>query len=98
PPCGRTWIATRQPVVLDEWQRAEAVDGEGAITSIASWRGAYGPVVYQGTTYGLRAHEFRRFARLPELAARRFEIALDISSADRKDIALLCGNGWSLVD
>jgi hypothetical protein len=98
PTCGRTWITTRQPVVLDEWPAAHEVDDDGAITSIASWRGAYGPVVYQGTTYGLRAHEFRKFARLPDLAARPFEIALDISSADDKDVELLCRNGWSLVE
>ena len=98
PLCGRTWITTRQPIVLDEWMPADAPAGDGAITSVASWRGAYGPIAYRGTTYGLRVHEFRKFARLPELAARRFEIALDISSADVKDIELLCGNGWSLVE
>ncbi len=26
PTCGRTWIATRQPVVLSEWPRAERAD------------------------------------------------------------------------
>src|SRR4029453_13949437 len=43
-------------------------------------------------------HEFRKFARLPSLTARRFEIALDINPADVKDIKLLCGNGWSLIE
>jgi len=98
PTCGLRWITTRQPVVLDEWPPADAADGDGAISSIASWRGAYGPVVYQGRTYGLRVHEFRKFARLPDLATRPFEIALDISNADGKDIELLCRNGWSLVE
>jgi len=97
PLCGRTWITTRQPIVLDEWTPADAPRG-GAITSIASWRGAFGPVDYRGTTYGLRVHEFRKFARLPDLANRRFEVALDISGADAKDAELLCGNGWSLVE
>jgi hypothetical protein len=84
--------------VLDEWTMADPPADGGVITSIASWRGAYGPIAYRGTTYGLRAHEFRKFARLPDLAARRFEVALDISSADAKDVELLCGNGWSLVE
>jgi hypothetical protein len=98
PTCGLAWITTRQPIVLDEWPAARGCEGEGAITSIASWRGAYGPIVYEGTTYGLRAHEFRKFARLPGLTARRFEVALDIHPADVKDIELLCGNGWSLIE
>jgi hypothetical protein len=98
PLCGRTWITTRQPIVLDEWTVADAPADGGVFTSIASWRGAYGPISYRGTTYGLRAHEFRKFARLPDLAARRFEVALDISSADAKDVELLCGNGWSIVE
>src|SRR6187397_1042357 len=67
------------------------------ITSVASWRGAYGPIAYQGTTYGLRAHEFRRFVTLPRLTSARFELALDIHPADVKDIELLCDNGWSLI-
>ncbi len=98
PTCGLAWITTRQPVVLDHWTAADPADGDGAITSVASWRGAYGPIAYRGTTYGLRVHEFRKFAELPDLAARRFEIALDISSADLKDIELLRGHGWSLIE
>jgi hypothetical protein len=98
PTCGLAWITTRQPIVLDEWPAAHGGDGAGPITSIASWRGAYGPVAYQGTTYGLRAHEFRKFASLPGLTTRRFEIALDIHPADVKDIELLCGNQWSLIE
>jgi hypothetical protein len=99
PTCGLAWITTRQPVVLDEWPAAnESCPADAAFTSIASWRGAYGPVAYQGTTYGLRAHEFRKFAPLPGLTARRFEIALDIHPADVTDIELLCGSGWSLIE
>src|SRR5262249_30084905 len=98
PLCGRTWITTRRPIVLDEWTPADAPAGDRAITSIASWRGTNGPIAYRGTTYGLRVHEFRKFARLPALAPNRFELALDISSADARDMDLLCGHGWSLVE
>ena len=34
-------------------------------TSVASWRGPFGPIEYEGRTYGLRVHEFRRFVELP---------------------------------
>jgi glycosyltransferase involved in cell wall biosynthesis len=67
------------------------------ITSVVSWRGAYGPVSYQGKTYELRAREFRKFAALPACSTGPFELALDIHSGDAQDIDLLRGHGWSLV-
>jgi hypothetical protein len=98
PTCGLSWITTKQPVVIDEWPIASALGKpETPITSVGSWRGAFGPVAYQGTTYGLRAHEFRRFAALPALTGSRFEVALDIHPADAKDAALLSDHGWRLV-
>jgi hypothetical protein len=97
PTCGLRWITTPQPVVFDFWPSF----GEGAggpITSVASWRGAYGPLDYCGKTYGLRVHEFRKFSSLPQRCGRRFELALDIHAADAKDRSLLVENGWHLVD
>jgi|SRR6266545_438949 len=99
PTCGLEWITTPQPVVLDEWPAVEDdPPADAAITSVASWRGAYGPVDYEGTTYQLRPHEFRKFAALPRLAERRFELALDIHAADERDRALLASEGWQLVE
>jgi hypothetical protein len=98
PTCGLDWITTRPPIVLDEWPADEALPADAPFTSVATWRGAYGPVVHQGTTYGLRVHEFRRFAPLPRRAALRFEVALDIHEADVEDIDLLRANGWALVE
>ena len=71
----------------------------GAFTSIGAWRGPNGPIEYQGRTYGLRVHEFRKFVGLPALCPdTRFEMALDIHPNDAKDIAMLREQGWSLVD
>lgn len=97
PTCGLDWITTPQPVVLDAWPRASGPPRR-PFTSVASWRGAYGPVDYAGKTYGLRVHEFRRFAQLPELTGRAFELALAIHAAEAPDLALLRDTGWSLVD
>jgi hypothetical protein len=96
PTCGLPWTTTPQPVVLDYW-RPESTSPDGPITTIASWRGAYGPVSFQGKTYGLRVHEFRKFAPVAHLAGQRFEIALDIHPADQADITLLESNGWAIV-
>ena len=97
PTCGREWITTSQPVVLDYWP---AVPGSptGPMTTVASWRGTYGPVPFRGKTYGLRVHEFRKFLALPALSGEEFELALDIHSADARDRAALAEHGWSLVD
>jgi hypothetical protein len=96
PGCGLDWIPTPQPVVLDAWP-AQPPAGGGRFTSVASWRGAYGPVEYEGRTYGLRVHEMRRFAELPRLAGGVFELALDIHSADAGDAELMERGGWTLV-
>jgi len=96
PTCGLNWITTPQPVVLECWPQ-QSGDG-GAITSVARWRGPYGTLTYQGKTYGLRVHEFRKFAALPRLSGQPFELALDIDPSEVKDLELLAANGWSRVD
>jgi hypothetical protein len=96
PTCGLRWITTPQPIVLEYWPVVE--EGGESMTSVASWRGAYGPIEYQGKSYGLRVHEFRKFAPLPRLSRRPFQLALDIHPSENNDLALLHGNGWSLVD
>jgi hypothetical protein len=96
PTCEIDWLTTKQPVLLDEW-RPDGSPGD-TFTSVGAWRGPYAPIAYEGTTYGLRVHEFRRFAALPSRADARFEVALDIDSAETHDLDLLRENGWSLVD
>src|SRR5262245_32003917 len=71
PTSGLDWRPTRQPVVLDEWPRAPET-GAGRFTTVASWRGPYGRVEHGGVTYGLKAHEFRKFVALPARAAGTF--------------------------
>jgi hypothetical protein len=97
PTCGIDWITWRQPVVLEQWP-AQTTPPRHPFTSIGSWRGPYGPVEHGGRQYGLRVHEFRGFARLPAITGARFEVALDIHSAEVKDIELLESAGWDLVD
>jgi hypothetical protein len=95
PSLGRKWIPTLPPVPLESWPVAAA--GRG-FTSVASWRGPFGPLEHGGRTLGLRVHEFRRFAALPRQVEAPFEIALDIDPADAADRALLRREGWRLRD
>jgi hypothetical protein len=95
PDCGFDWIATLPPVALDHWPLAP---GGSAFTSVATWRGPYAPVAYEGRTYGLRVHEFRRFLPLPELVPAEFELALAIDPGDGADLERLTRAGWALTD
>jgi hypothetical protein len=97
PSGGVEWRHLRQPVVLDEWPAASG--GEATrFTTIASWRGAYGPVEFGGRVYGLKVHEFRKVIELPRRLPFEFEIALDIHSGDHADLAALREHGWQVAD
>ena len=91
------WLPLRQPVVLDHWPEVPALD-DPRFTTVASWRGGYGAVEFAGHRYGPKAHEFRRFIRLPHALPIPAEIALDIHAGDDADRQRLTDNKWRLVD
>jgi hypothetical protein len=96
PTVGLEWIPIRPPVDLAEWP--VQTDRGSRFTSVASWRGAFEPLEYEGRTLGLRVHEFRRFFELPERSGSEFEVALDIDDAETRDLIPLGEHGWKLVD
>jgi hypothetical protein len=98
PTCGREWITTAPPVLLDAWRTTAPAGGEDAFTTVATWRGPNAPLEYAGERYGLRAHAFRPLADLPRTTDAPFRIALDIDPADTADRALLEDNAWQLED
>lgn len=97
PPCGIDWITTLQPLVLDYWPPVYSPSND-RMTSVVSWRGAYGPLEYRGNRYGLRAHEFRKFVALPTASGQACQLALNIHPGDHQDLELLLSNGWEIVD
>jgi hypothetical protein len=97
PTNGIDWVTTRQPVVLDQWPVTPAPTA-GAFTSVGTWRGPFAPVEFEGETYGLRVHEFRRFLELPKDTGADFEIALDIHDADAADRRAIEEGGWRVRD
>jgi hypothetical protein len=98
PTCGIDWVTTAQPVLLEEWAPTGTTSSNGAFTSIGAWRGPYGPIEYEGQTYGLRVHEFRKFVELPDRTDAEFELALDIHPDETADLQLLEAHRWRLVD
>lgn len=97
PTNGLRWRPLRQPVVLDDWPVAADADAD-RLTTVASWRGPYGPLQLDGRRLGVKVHEFRRFWSLPGQAPQCFEVALDIGAGDRADREELLRRGWRLVD
>jgi hypothetical protein len=108
------WRHTRPPVVLEEWPAMGSSEREvgnsnfgeretinktfDRFTTVASWRGAFGPVQYDGKTYRLKVHEFRKFIELPRRSGRKFEIALLIHASDQKDLDALLAHDWQIAD
>ena len=97
PTSGISWRHTCPPVVLEDWPLSSP-NAFDRFTTIASWRGAYGPVQCGGKTYGLKVHEFRKFFEMPRRSGHPLEIALQVHPADRKDLDALGANGWRIVD
>jgi hypothetical protein len=97
PTGGIHWRPIRQPVVLERWP-VQHDAGFSCFTTVASWRGAFGRPVWEGRSYGLKAHEFRRYASLPGSTGLPFAIALDIHPADAPDADRLRTGGWKLLD
>jgi hypothetical protein len=96
PTCGRTWIPTLQPVVLDHWPVA-AETPDDVFTTIGNWRG-YGSIEYAGKFYGQKAHSLRRIIELPRCTSQQFRLALAIHEDESKDVTGLAANGWMIVD
>jgi hypothetical protein len=108
------WRPTRQPVVLDDWPATtghhpalpvrSAAGGAGSpadarFTTVATWRGPFGPVETDRRRFGLKVHEFRKFLSLPGLVpGAHFEAALAIHPEERPDLDLLDDGGWVVAD
>lgn len=93
-----TWQPIRQPVVLDEWPVTPLAASPTRFTTVASWRGPLGRVKHHDTTFGVKAHEFRKFIALPTISDYAFEIALAVDPADQRDVESLHANRWRVVD
>jgi hypothetical protein len=97
PTCGRTWVPTLQPVVLEHWPVAEALHHD-ALTTVGHWR-AYGSIHHKGVLYGQKAHALRELIELPSRAPGiRFAPALGIHPDETSDLEALARHGWELLD
>jgi Glycosyl transferases group 1 len=96
PTCGRSWLPTVPPVVMEHWPPATRITTD-AFTTIGNWRG-YGSIEYEGIHYGQKAHSLRQFMSVPTRTTASFQLALAIHPDEKKDIVALSENGWGLLD
>ena len=96
PTCGRSWIPTNQPIVLDHWPVAGAITHD-AFTTVGNWRG-YGSIEHQGIFYGQKAHSLRPLMDLPTRTREKFLLAFAIHPGETTDLTALAANGWQLAD
>lgn len=98
PDCGLAWISTLPPVLREEWTPRQPPPGPPRFTTVARWRNSFGPPRIGGRQMGLKHHQFRRFAELPErVGDAEFEVALDIDPGDVADLEALLELGWRVV-
>ena len=96
PDCGRRWVPTLPPVVLEEWPVATDVRHR-ALTTVGHWR-SYGSVHHGGVQYGQKAHSLRPLIDLPRWSDAPLEPALAIHPDETDDLAALEAHGWRVLD
>jgi hypothetical protein len=96
PDCGRDWLPTLPPVVLEHWPVAGAVERH-ALTTVGHWR-SYGSIHHRGVHYGQKAHSLRPLIDLPGRSSEPFELAMAIHPDEGSDLAALERSGWTLLD
>jgi hypothetical protein len=96
PDCGREWIPTLPPVVLQEWPMVPGTPRR-SLTSVGHWR-SYGSIHHDGLHYGQKAHSLRPLIDLPARSGVDFELALGIHADEVRDLAALREHGWHLLD
>ncbi|MDQ6765918.1 MAG: hypothetical protein M3Z22_07460 [Verrucomicrobiota bacterium] len=94
PPQQYQFHPTRQPVVLDFWNKGRVAPGE-RFTSIANWRQPHRQMTLDGEVYHWsKDREFLKFVGLPARTSQKFELAL--SSYQPADQAMLHARGWTV--
>jgi GT2 family glycosyltransferase len=83
---------TRQPVVLDFWEKFRGGPAE-VFTTIGNWEQSWRQVEFRGDVYDWSKHfEFLKIIELPQLTEQPFELAL--SRYDSSAQAMLEEHGW----
>ncbi len=96
PTCGRRWIKTLQPIVLELWPPSTQ-QAKPSLIAIGNWRG-YGSVEHNGAFYGQKVHSIRRLIELPRHLSIACRLAMSIHPDERADLEALDKSGWQVID
>ncbi|MHB8382921.1 MAG: glycosyltransferase [Candidatus Binataceae bacterium] len=98
PTLGLRWRPFLPFVYLPIWERAPSPSASAPITSITQW--TWEELPYAGRMLSAsKRTAYMRYAELPRLSGRAFELAANIGEDDPAgDRASLRANGWTLVD
>jgi hypothetical protein len=90
------WIPTRQPVVLDCWEKAAVPPPcrRRVLTTVGSWEPSEDGPVVNGVAYKGKSVELERFLDLPAASSLPIELAM----SGRAPVDRLRAHGWKLVD
>jgi hypothetical protein len=97
-PCnGRTWLSTRQPVVLKYWPRT-ALPHSGAYTTVFNWIAAK-DFEFEGRIWGQKNFEFLRFLDIPrQVPTASFCIGVGQTTGDPFPFEMVRNEGWQVMD
>ena len=93
PDDGIPWVATRQPVVLQEIEPSDPKP-HGRFTTVMNWT-SYKPARLDGRTYGMKGESFLPFVDVPRRTRERLELSVGGAGTPSE---LLAENGWALRD
>ena len=94
PKLGVDWIATRMPIVTGLWGDLPPAPQGAPWSTVMTWNGFRGPLIYGGREYGSKGAEFAKIMSLPSRTAHPLKIALG-GAAPLQD---LLQHGWIAVD
>ena len=93
PKDGLNWKPTRQPVVLDLWEKTTG-NKSAPYTTVMQWD-SYKEQSYKEKVYGMKSLSFKEYMHLPQKTGESLEIALGSSTAPRKNLTSL---GWHIIN
>jgi len=89
-----SWQPTRQPIVLDCWEKLGPAVRD-VCTTVMSWQPDGGSVTVNGLVYGGKHAEFGKFINLPRRTPQVFELAI---GGGLPPVDLLRQHGWHVID
>ena len=93
PDDGFAWKATRQPIVMDDWNNPFQ-EVKRKFTSIIQWE-SYPSITFNGISYGMKSASFLPFFDLPSKTQAGLELALGSPNAPRKELRK---SGWGVIN